>query len=186
MEDEAQPPGKFLERQRRKRHLAAVWAGLAGLGPGMTVLDIGSGAGLMAAAYARQVGAQGLVFALEPRYRPAEPAANLVHLAQDAAAPIRLPRYPDVVFVTDTLHHAADPLAVLQSVRGACGPRSKILVAEYDPEQPGLVGARPERRMELGPLKNLILMAGFVVVEVMDAADEHYVILAAPDWGSPE
>jgi SAM-dependent methyltransferase len=186
MEDEAQPPEKFLERQRRKRHLAAIWAELAGLGPGMTVLDIGSGAGLLAAEYARLVGPDGIVFAVEPRYRPQEPAPNLVHLPQDAGSPIRLPRDPDVVFVTDTLHHAADPLAVLRSVRDACVPGSKILFAEYDPAQPGLVGAKPERRLARERLRTLVMTAGFVILAMMDAADEHYAMLADRGGGLRE
>jgi len=176
-----QPLDKFLQRQLRKRHLAQIWASLAGLAPGMTVLDIGSGAGFLAAEYARLTGPAGTVYALEPKMPPQEPAPNLVHLAQDAAAPIELPRQPDIVFVTDSLHHAADPIAFLSSIRAACGARTVILFTEYDPAQPGLVGAKPHRRMPRKTARDLILAAGFAITSVADSADEHYAILAAAD-----
>ncbi len=114
---------------------------------------------------------------------PQEPAPNLVHLAQDAALPIHLPRPPDIVFVTDTLHHAAEPAALLRSVRAACGLGTRILFTEYDPAQPGLVGAKPHRRMPRETAQTLILAAGFVIASVADSADEHYAILARTGRG---
>jgi len=180
MTQHPQPLEKFLSRQRRKRHLAGIWADLAGLAPGMTILDIGSGPAILAAAYAALTGPAGTVYALEPAMAPAAPAANLIHLAQDATARIDLPTSPDRIFVTDTLHHAADPAAILRNLRPLCAPRTRLLVAEYDPEQPGLVGAKPPRRMARETALTLLENAGFAILTVIDSADEHYAILAAP------
>jgi len=176
--NEASQPDKFLARQTAKRHLAAVWARLAGLAPGMTALDIGSGRFVLAIEYAAIVGPAGRVYALEPRHAPDTDIPHLVHLAQDAAAPIMLPAPPDVMFCTDTLHHAADPLALLKTLRAAAGPATRLLVTEYDPQQPGLIGAKPHRRLPPADAASLLAQAGFGAAAPFPTEDEHYAILA--------
>jgi predicted methyltransferase len=179
MQNSPQHLEKFLSRQARKRHLAHVWAALAGLCPGMTILDIGSGPGLLAATYAALTGPTGTVYAVEPILAPTEPARNLIHLAQDATSPITLPTPPDIAFLTDILHHAKNPEAILAAVHAAA-PKS-ILVADYDPEQPGLIGAKPHRRLPRAIAKTLIENAGFTLYAEHDAPDEHYALLAVPN-----
>jgi predicted methyltransferase len=178
MQDSPQRLEKFLSRQARKRHLAFIWASLAGLRPGMTILDIGSGPALLAATYAALTGPTGLVYAIEPSLSPAETAQNLIHLAQDATTPIILPTKPDIAFLTDTLHHAQNPEKILAAVH-ATTPQ-KILVADYDPTQPGLIGAKPHRRLPRQAAKSLIQNAGFTLTAEHDAPDEHYALLAIP------
>jgi SAM-dependent methyltransferase len=180
MNEASQQQDKFLRRQQQKRHLAAVWAGLAGLTPGMTALDIGSGRFVLAAEYARLVGQGGKVFALEPHYAPAAEIPNLVHLAQDTAVPIPLPSPPDVIFCTDTLHHQADPAGCLLALRAVAGPKSVLLITEYDPAEPGLMGAKPHRRMARERAMALLAAAGFAPGAPFATEDEHYAILAAP------
>lgn len=171
---------RFMSRQEKKRHLAADWAGLAGLRPGMVVLDIGSGPGVLAAQYAAMVGPQGVVYALDPQLAPHWPAPNLRYLAQDAALGIALPDTPDVIFLTDTLHHAADPAAILRHVRAVCGPASLVFIADYDPAGAGLVGAKPHRRMAAARLLALLGPAGFSHSGIISAPDEHYALRARP------
>lgn len=171
---------RFISRQEKKRHLASSWAGLAGLRTGMVVLDIGSGPGALAGQYAAMAGPTGMVYALDPQVAPHWPAPNLVHLAQDAAVEISLPRTPDVIFLTDTLHHAADPAAILRHVRVVCGPASLVCIAEYDPAGAGLVGAKPARRMQQETLLGLLAVAGFSHGGIIVAPDEHYALLAHP------
>lgn len=169
---------RFLARQTAKRHLAAIWAALAGLRPGMVALDIGCGPGILSAEYAALIGPTGTVYALDPRVALHKPLPNLIALAQDAAAPIILPAPPDIVFLTDTLHHAENPAAMLRAVRAACTPTTTILIAEYDPEQPGRVGAKPPRRMAQPALLALLADTGFRAAPPQAAPDEHYAILA--------
>jgi ubiquinone/menaquinone biosynthesis C-methylase UbiE len=180
MEEASQHADKFLRRQRQKRHLAAVWARLAGLGPGMTALDIGSGGFILAAEYAGIVGPTGRLYALEPRYEPETRIDNLVHLAQDATTKMEALPALDVIFCTDTLHHAADPLAVLRGLRGVAGPGTILLVTEYDPAQPGLMGAKPHRRLAPEAAVSLLAQAGFAAGAPFATEDEHYAILAKP------
>jgi hypothetical protein len=179
MNEASQQDDIFLDRQRRKRHLAAVWARLAGLASGMTALDVGSGRFVLAAEYARIVGPGGRIYALEPRHAPDEAIPNLTHLPQDITAPLSLPAPPDVIFCTDTLHHAASPAAMLRALAAAAGPATRLLVTEYDPLQPGLIGAKPHRRMAPAAAAALLAEAGFQAGAPFATADEHYAILAA-------
>ncbi len=172
-----------MRRQRQKRHLAAVWAELAGLAPGMCVLDVGSGPGMLAAVYADIV-APGLVCALEPRYALHERRENLLHLAQDVSA-VELPLRPDVILLTDTLHHLAKPGAALRRLRGLCGAAVRILVAEFDPAGPGVFGPAPAERMARRIVLDLLTEAGFAAVWARDTVDERYAVLAAPWPGAP-
>ncbi len=167
-----------MRRQRQKRHLAAIWARLAGLAPGMNVLDVGCGPGMLSAVYAGIV-APGVVYALEPRFALHEALPNLVALRQEAAAVV-LPCAPDVIFLTDTLHHMAAPQAALQRLRAVCGAGSKILVAEYDPAGPGNFGPETGRRIAPAAVREMLAAAGFVAAPKLDSADEHYAVLATP------
>jgi len=178
MDQASQPEDRFLRRQLQKRHLAVVWAGLAGLAPGMVALDVGSGRFVLAAEYAAIVGEAGRVYALEPRYAPDTPIRDLVHLAQDAVAPIALDAAPDVIFCTDTLHHVAEPLALLRNLRAVAGSATVLLVTEYDPTQPGLVGAKPHRRLARERVAALLADSGFAAGAPFATADEHYAMLA--------
>jgi hypothetical protein len=179
MDELPQAPERFLRRQRQKRHLAAVWAGLAGLAPGMNVLDVGSGPGILAAVYAVMVD-PGVVYALEPRFALHETLPNLVALRQDAAQKIVLPVAPDVIFLTDTLHHMAAPEAALLRLRAVCGAGTKILAAEYDPAGAGVFGPEPGRRLARAVVLEFLAGAGFTVVWEGNSADEHYAMLATP------
>jgi 2-polyprenyl-3-methyl-5-hydroxy-6-metoxy-1,4-benzoquinol methylase len=179
MNEFAQAPAKFIARQTAKRHLAAVWAALAGLRPGMCVLDIGSGPGILAAEYAA-LADPGLVYALEPRFALHVTRPNLLPLRQDAVQKIVLPETPDLVFLTDVLHHAADPAAILSAVRAVCTAKTKILVAEYDPDGPGLVGPAKTRRIASATVRARLLAAGFAVGGEENSEDEHYAMLAIP------
>lgn len=180
MNEFAQVPEKYLRRQLQKRHLAAIWAALAGLRPGMCILDIGSGPGILAAEYAAIVN-PGVVYALDPRFQPhVATAPNLLPLQQDASQKIILPETPGAVFLTDILHHAADPAAILSAVRAVCGAKTRILVTEYDPDAPGMVGPPQNRRMAKPTVLALLRAAGFAPEQPLDSADEHYAILATP------
>jgi SAM-dependent methyltransferase len=172
---------RFIARQSRKRHLAAVWARLAGLEPGMVVADIGCGTGILTQEYARIVGPTGIVYGVEQRVALADHltgAGNVRFLFHDYDFELKLERRPDRIFLTDTLHHQADPLAVLRCIRTAGLPDSRVLIAEYDPDGPGLVGAKRHRRIPKTQLLSLIEAAGFAHNGAIDTEDEHYAVIA--------
>lgn len=182
MEENPQGLERFVARQTRKRHLAAVWARLAGLQPGMVAADIGCGPGILTREYGRIVGPGGMVYGVEQSAAlaawPGEPADNVRFLFQNYDSALNLEQTPDIIFLTDTLHHLGDPPAVLRRVREACAPATRLLVTEYDPDQPGLVGAKPQRRMPKALLLGLVAAAGFRHGGAIDAEDEHYAVIA--------
>ena len=183
MEDNPQGLELFIVRQNRKRHLAAIWADLVNLQPGMTIADIGCGPGILTLEYARIVGPTGIVYGVERSPAAAEKLRELKTaiqvLTQEYHTEFYFNAAPDVIFLTDTLHHTPDPAAVLQSVYNACTPQTRVLITEYDPQQPGLVGARPHRRLPRTQLITLAETAGFTHTGAIDTADEHYALIAA-------
>jgi len=182
MEENPQGLERFIARQMRKRHLAAVWAGLAGLQPGMVVADIGCGPGILTQEYGRIVGATGIVYGIEQSRAVAavlgETAGNVLILFQHYDSPLNLEQIPHVVFLTDTLHHLPDPSAVLRRVYEACGAETRLLIAEYDPDGPGQVGAKRHRRIAKAELLGLVEKAGFRHGGIIDTEDEHYAVIA--------
>jgi ubiquinone/menaquinone biosynthesis C-methylase UbiE len=181
MDENPQGMNVFISRQSRKRHLAAVWAGLAGLEPGMVVVDIGCGPGLLTREYARIIGANGIIFAVDNNESAAAQLADLpnVHfLFQRCDSDLKLEHIPNIVLITDKLQHVPEPEGILRQAFNICGPHTRILITGYDPKQPGLVGMKPRRRMAPETLVALVEAAGFSHGGVFDAPDEHYALLA--------
>ncbi len=173
----------FTARQQRKRHLAAVWARLAGLQSGMVVLDIGCGLGILTQEYARLVGPAGKVYGVEQSAAlavrlQAEKTGDVRFLFQNYDAEFNLEQTPDIVFLTDTLHHVADPPAVLARIFAVCGARSRVFIAEYDPQGPGVVGAKLHRRIGKARLLGVVEAAGLKHDGIIDSEDEHYTLSA--------
>lgn len=179
---------RLIARQAQKRHLAPIWAAIAGIAPGMTVLDIGAGTGALALEYAALVGPQGQVLALDPD------TASLGHAAAEAARrglglrtligraealPVP-PRPPDRIMLSDALHHMADKRAALRAIHAVMPRQARLFIAEYDPDGPGVCGPPHERRLGRAALADLLERAGFSHGPIRPAPDEHYTILAAP------
>lgn len=115
-------------------------ADAAGVGPGMTVADIGAGTGLFTYLFADRVGAAGRVFAedIMPYFvdeiratAAREKIANLtavlgtadnVSLAQDSL---------DLAFVCDVYHHFEFPMTTLASIRNALKPDGVLVIVDF-------------------------------------------------------
>ncbi len=181
MEDIPQGLEKFIARQSRKLHLAKTWAALAGLQPGMVIADIGCGTGILTQEYARMLGPDSVVYGVEQDAALAPGCAEVKDvrfLFQYYDSKLILEHIPDILFLTDTLHHLPEPLAVLHCLRQACGPRTRLFIAEYDPDQPGLLGAKLQRRISKPKLLAMLAAAGFRHEPIIDAEDEHYAVIA--------
>jgi hypothetical protein len=105
----------------------------------------------------------------------------IITLCQLAEMPIPAFNPPDRVLVTDMLHHAADPRGVLRSARAVMQATSLMLIAEYDPEGAGLMGAPVTRRISSATVREWLTETGFIPGPVLQAPDEHYVIMARPE-----
>jgi predicted methyltransferase len=181
MDENPQGTDLFIARQRQKRHLAAIWARLAGLQPGMVVADIGCGPGVLTREYAAMVGPGGLVYAVDNKTAYADlftDCDNVLFLFQNYDSEIQLEQIPSIVFLTDRLQHVANPERVLRQVRDASGPETRVLITGYDPKGAGLFGTRLDRRIPPETLAAWVEAAGFRHGGIIDSPDEHYALIA--------
>jgi SAM-dependent methyltransferase len=181
MDENPQGTDVFIARQRQKRHLAAIWASLAGLEPGMVVADIGCGPGVLTREYAAMTGRGGLVYAVDNKTTYAElftECVNVHFLFQYYDYKIKIEQIPNVIFLTDRLQHVSNPEMVLRQVRDASGPETRILITGYDPKGAGLLGTRLDRRIPPETMAAWVRAAGFRHGGIIDSADEHYALIA--------
>ena len=110
------------------------------IGPGMTVADIGAGTGLFTRLFARRVGANGKVYAVDISRTFVD---NIVRESEDmgltnvvgvvnSARNVFLPAESiDVAFVADTYHHFEYPRSMLASIRNALFDGGKMIVIDF-------------------------------------------------------
>ena len=98
----------------------------------MVIVDFGCGPGILTREYIRILGSDGFVYGVEQNteiaqtieYPIEEPNNNVRYLFQDYESAINLEHSVHIIFLTDTLHHLAEPLPVLQRIREACGDQN--------------------------------------------------------------
>lgn len=124
------------EIYREREKLAA----LVGLKPGAAVADVGAGSGFMVELFARSVGPQGKVYAVD--INPVL-LGRIAKRAQDAGLTnvrtvvtpengVDLPRNSvDVMFLCDTYHHLEYPKSSLRGIRQALRKNGNLIVVEF-------------------------------------------------------
>lgn len=111
-----------------------------GLKPGMTVADIGAGTGLFTRLFAKEVGPQGKVYAVDI-------AENFVkHIQQQAEAAglknvqgvvcqsdnVNLPSDSiDLAYICDVYHHFEYPHKTMQSIHKALKPGGQVILIDF-------------------------------------------------------
>jgi ubiquinone/menaquinone biosynthesis C-methylase UbiE len=120
-------------RQKPKELIAAL-----GLKPGMTVADVGTGAGYMLPYLSSAVGPRGKVYAedifpdfLEAAKKRASGLSNIEFILGDLKGANLPPGSVDVALILDAYHHFDYPEAVVASVKNALKPGGRIVVVEY-------------------------------------------------------
>jgi len=125
--------------------------------PGMTIADIGAGAGAMSMVASRQLGSTSRIFATD--LNPAtvaklETLAEREHLAnvdvvQGAVAATNLPpECCDAIFMRDVYHHIVDPAAMNRSIAASLKPGGRFAVIDFEakPGSPLPEGVPANRR----------------------------------------
>jgi len=108
--------------------------------PGMAVADIGAGSGLFTLLFAREVGAQGRVYAVDiaPEFITGigvrareEGYGNVVGVVSEQRSTRLAPNSVDLAFVCDTYHHFEYPQAMLASIHQALRPGGRLIIIDF-------------------------------------------------------
>jgi predicted methyltransferase len=117
------------------------------LKPGQTVCDLGCGAGYYTLRMAKEVGKEGIVYAVDVQ-------PEMLHLLALAAKSAMLknikpvlgnrvdPMLPrgelDLVLLVDVYHELSNPAETLQAIRASLKPKGRMVLAEYRLEDPSV------------------------------------------------
>lgn len=112
----------------------------SGVSAGMAVADVGAGTGLFTRLFAREVGADGVVYAVDispvfvektvarARAEGLNNVKGVVNNDRDAGL---APASVDLVFMSDTYHHFEFPRAMLASLHRALRPDGTMVVIDF-------------------------------------------------------
>jgi ubiquinone/menaquinone biosynthesis C-methylase UbiE len=110
--------------------------------PGMTVADVGAGAGAMTIVTARWLGPRGRVYSTDINEAQVRAIAdqvthggltNVVTLV-GADASTNLPdACCDAIWLRDVYHHLKDPIALDRSLRAALKPGGRVAIIDFEP-----------------------------------------------------
>ncbi len=108
---------------------------------GAAVADIGAGTGLFTRLFARHVGPQGKVYAVDIsrtfvknilRTARAEGLHNVEGVVNTQSETLLPPDSIDIAFVSDTYHHFEQPHAMLASIRRALRPGGVLVIVDFE------------------------------------------------------
>jgi ubiquinone/menaquinone biosynthesis C-methylase UbiE len=170
------------ELYTRRDEVAAV----LNLEPGMDVADIGAGTGFYTMLFAKKVGPEGTVYALDI-------AENFVNYIQETAASLGLSNVVginnppdstsldensvDVVFLAHTYHHFEYPYKMLESIRNALRPGGTVVLVEFERIE-GVTEKFVLRmvRAGKGTFTDEFKNAGFELVEEVPFSETDYIL----------
>ncbi|MFB4203118.1 hypothetical protein KBTX_03677 [wastewater metagenome] len=182
-------PVRTFARQAQRTLLVGEWFDALRLGQGSAVADLGCGGGYVALRAAERVGTTGTVYAFDRDPEAVELLRRTAALHQlhhlhaavaDVAALTALPAPVEAALLTMVLHHAGDPGAFLAHLRGLLADDARLLVAEFAPDGPGLVGPGLASRMGPAQLNELAAAAGFDMDWVERQTAEHWFGVLTP------
>ena len=158
------------------------------LKPGMIVADVGAGTGLYTRLFAKAVGPDGQVYAVDiaPRFlehirKTAREAGlrNVTPVLCDPDSADLPPNSVDLVFVCDTYHHFEFPERTLASLHRALKPGGRLIVVDFIRE-PGKSREWVLNHVRAGQdvVEKEITSAGFKKAgEVKDLLKENYLVV---------
>jgi len=111
-----------------------------GLKPGMVVADVGAGTGLFTRLFAKEVGPEGKIFAVdiaENFVRHNEQQAREAGLKNVVGVVCRpdnvnlAPNSIDLAYICDTYHHFEFPQKTMRSIHAALRPRGQVILIDF-------------------------------------------------------
>lgn len=173
------------KRQEERLPLVQDWIQLTHMTKGQTVVDIGPGPGVFTREYARVIGASGRVFAVEKSPEATHYLGNELSVVEnveillaDAEEGLLNIPVPNVIFVTDILHHTNSPEKVIRGISNLATADVKILISEFDPDAPGEIGPPLEHRLSREYIVNMVMEFGLLVEDSAQQQFEHFYVLA--------
>ena len=113
--------------------------------PGMSIADVGAGTGLYSRLFARAVGKNGKVYAVDiaanfvehiQRSAQAQGLHNITGIVSNQQDTKLAANSVDLVFVCDTYHHFEYPQTMLASIRQAMREKARLVIIDFV-KQPG-------------------------------------------------
>jgi len=168
------------------------------LTPGMTVADVGAGAGAMTLVMAQALGPSGRVYATDVnafQIDAIRDQANARHLENVVATlgtqtSTGLPdRCCDAIFVRDAYHHFTDPSAMNRSFAAALKPGGRLAIIDFGPAPgtgppPNVPANRTGHGITSTIVEQELQTAGFQLIRTIprwppgDKTDEYFLVLA--------
>ena len=155
--------------------------------PGMTVADIGAGTGLFTRLFARRVGPNGRVYAVdisrtfvENIVRTSREAGltNVIGVVDNDHEVMLPPNSIDMAFVSDTYHHFEYPRSILASILAALRDGGKLIVIDFrrDPRVNSdwvMRHVRADREVVIAEIED----AGFELIEEKPLLRSNYYLV---------
>jgi ubiquinone/menaquinone biosynthesis C-methylase UbiE len=167
--------------------LVKEWIRLTGMRKGHTVIDIGSGTGVFALEYAKTVGNEGKVYAVDRSQVALEYLRmeleqshinNIITLNMNAEEETLDDLVsPNIVILTDVLHHSDSPTNILKNIHSISHASTIIMVSEFDAETKGEVGPPLKHRLHVQTLKDIVQEIGYEIISQGKQNFEHYYLL---------
>jgi predicted methyltransferase len=137
----AQPAGPTEQEIKQAEHDVPLLMKTLEVSPGMTIADLGAGAGAMTMVAARRLGPTSRIYATD--LNPATVTAlnvlaerehlGNVEVIQGASAATNLPpACCDAIFMRDVYHHITDPAAMNRSIAASLKPGGRFAVIDFE------------------------------------------------------
>jgi SAM-dependent methyltransferase len=161
---------------QQSNHPENILSSLA-LKPGANVADYGSGGGYFALRFARLVGPQGKVYAIDinPAFlafiRDTAASSGLDNIETVPVADIasRIPAISlDLIFCRDVYHHLSDRISLFMSLSSLLKPAGRVAIIDWLPDASRFLGPPPGHRTAPEAIIKEMEAAGLLVLERPD------------------
>jgi ubiquinone/menaquinone biosynthesis C-methylase UbiE len=154
----------------------------AGIKPGMTCIDLGSGTGTFSFPLLRYVGSNGLVYAVDDsdemlaRIKAKNPPPNLILVHSDVSNTGLNDKIADFCLMSSILHEVDQSDKLLAEAYRLLKSGGRVLVVEWKAELDS-PGPPQKRRLSREKVERLFKQAGFLNVEYCDWSRNYYIAL---------